>query len=193
MERNGVGMITNRYRAQDYLDLQLEVDSEDGKWETAIEIFTDRFTERYFDPVCDLQKNSEKNGFAIMALNCLLIDTFYQFEEGVEETTKNKACYTKFLQEHLSEIVSSSVMAMKFYKDIRCGILHSAQTKNGSMLSTESEIAIEFINGKSSIKVNVNMFSEEMKRYFESYIVRLRYGDKKTRENFITKMYYICL
>lgn len=192
MERKGIGMISNSYAAQDFTDLNIKVDSSNVVWEKAISIYSERFIERYFNPIDNLLVDSETNGFAIMAINCLLVDTFYQFEEGLDETKQNKVCYVNFLRKHLGGIFDSELVATKFYKDIRCGILHSAQTKNGSMLSIECHNAIELFNGRSSIKVNVEKFAGEMHRYFDSYIKRLRDGDISTRENFITKMHYIC-
>lgn len=192
MERNGVGMISGKYVANDFLKINLSLSSSSDDWDKAIEIFEDRFRERYFSPINLLIHNPELNGFAIMALNCLLVDTFYQFEEGLEQTNNNRECYVNFLKSHLSSIVASENMAKRFYKDIRCGILHSAQTNNGSMLAFENGRAIEYINGHTSIKVNVKVFSYEMINYFQSYIYRLKSADKKTRENFIRKMHYVC-
>lgn len=127
-----------------------------------------------------------------MAMNCLLVDTFYQFENGLEKTKDNKNCYVTFLQKYMCRIISCADMAERFYKDIRCGILHSAQTQNRSMLAFENGAAVEYINGHASIKVNIVKFSDELGGYFREYIERIRSGEEKTQENFITKMHYVC-
>ena len=192
MERNGIGMISLHYSANDFLNLNLELDSEEQTWNDAIEIFTERFRERYFDPILILLDNPEKNGFAIMAINCLMVDAFYQFEYGDSSTNNNTQHYKTFLMHQLSPIFYNDRMASCFYKHIRCGILHSAQTTNGSMLSIECSRPIEFFRGEACIKVNVVQFSQAMRDYFENYITRLRRDDRQLRLNFITKMNIIC-
>ena len=192
MERNGVGMISLHYSACDFQNLHLKESSSEDKWNQAIDMFRDRFIERYFDPINALISDPEKNGFAIMAINCLMVDAFYQFEYGDLSTSKNTKHYTKFLKNQLSRIIVDSDMALRFYKDIRCGILHSAQTTNGSMLSTECNDAIEFYGGKSSIKVNVVKFTHAMRTYFDDYVDRLKNGEGDLKTNFITKMNYVC-
>lgn len=192
MERNGVGMISQNYSAQDFNNLNLTINSDDVIWNRAIEMFTERFEERYFRPINVLSRDIEPNGFAIMSINCLLVDAFYQFEYGDLSTTNNTQHYTTFLKRQLSSIIVDDRMARLFYKNIRCGILHSAQTYGGCMLSTECHQAIEFFGGRAYIKVNVGLFSNEMRQYFDSYVRRLRSGDETTRLNFITKMNYVC-
>lgn len=192
MESNGEGMISTHYKAEDFLGLNLSLNSPSEAWDKAIFIFKERFQERYFGPIEKLLENAEINGFAIMALNCLLVDTFYQFEEGLEHSNNNRKCYVKFLRTYMGEIITSDDMADRFYKDIRCGILHSAQTQRGSMLAYENGNAVEYINGSSDIRVNVVEFSEKLNAYFQMYVNRLRNGNNRTRQNFITKMNYIC-
>lgn len=193
MERNGVGMISLNYSASDFLNLNLDVSSDERDWNSAIRMFEDRFNERYFDPIDLLINNPEKNGFAIMAINCLMVDAFYQFKHGDNTVDKNTRKYTSFLLKEFKHIIIDQDMALKFYKHIRCGILHSAQTKDGSMLSTECENAVEYFKGKACIKVNVVKFTAEMKNYFYDYTQRLKTGDAKLRTNFITKMNYVCI
>ena len=112
---------------------------------------------------------------------------------GDLSTRNNTEHYTRFLRNQMACIITDADMARLFYKNIRCGILHSAQTYGGCMLSTECRDAVEFFRGRACIKVNVEMFSDEMYHYFNSYISRLRNGEVTTRTNFITKMNYICI
>lgn len=192
MLENNIEYISEKYSKDDYVNLHLDINSNNDTWKIAIDIFTSRFNERYFNPIKKLLKCPRKNGFAIMALNCLLIDTFYQFENGVNSTSiHNKEKYVSFLLNNLSSIIASEDIAIKFYKSIRCGILHSAQTKDGSTLCYKSNDAIEYRNNHNSINVNVCKFSDEMLIYFNNYISRLNSGYLNTRKNFIKKMNYI--
>ena len=62
----------------------------------AIDFFRDRIQGRYFNQIYELNRDTFVNGFTSMAICCLLIDTFYQFENGVKKTTDNKRCYTSW-------------------------------------------------------------------------------------------------
>ncbi|MBT2764298.1 hypothetical protein [Paenibacillus sp. ISL-20] len=80
-------------------------------------------------------------------------------------------------------------LAKKFYQDIRCGILHQAQTKGNSQLSYTSSVMVERIH--NGIRVNVLMFSEALIKEFEDYIRLLEIGNRLARENFLKKMQFI--
>lgn len=192
MEYEGKILISNNYTSEDFLNIHLSPDSLDCDWEKAIKIFKDRFQERYFTPISKLLEDPQTNGFAIMALNCLLIDTFFQFEAGVDRAQNLHRYYIDFLKEHMGNIISSEDIAKHFYYDIRCGILHSAETKNGSILSFDGEKVIECLQEQTGIKVNVVKFSKELEDYFNRYIDRLLKNEGETRINFIKKMELIC-
>lgn len=192
MEQNGKSMISQNWSIEDYLKLNLSENSTDDDWTSAIHFLEERFTERYFKVIKELSYAPADYGFAIMALNCLLIDAFYQFENGLEETNNNKACYTSFLKKHLPHLFPTDTQALLFYKHIRCGILHSAQTKSGSQLTYNKDYAVEFFNCETNIRVDVLNFSHELYGYFEHYITRLKDGDIKTRKAFLRKMQYLC-
>lgn len=193
MEREGNSMISRTWRVEDYLKLNLSIDSSDDDWNAAIDFLKERFTERYFGVIDKLKNDPDSNGFAIMALNCLLIDAFYQFENGLEETNQNKRCYTAFLRKYMRHIFENDEQASLFYQHIRCGILHSAQTKYGSELTFGKSYVVDFFNCGTNIRVDVIHFSEELYNYFQNYINRLENRNEEiTRENFLKKMQFIC-
>ncbi len=223
MEVNGIGMISERYSAKDYIDLNLSINSDYFTWDKAIEIVKERFDERFFSTIHYLSmkysKNirsyydSEKikrNGFAIMAINCLLIDTFFQFKYGLnssqvlnEHTNSryNSDNYVYFLETEFPDLfphteIREENLARLFYNDIRCGILHSAQTYRCSVLAPEGDATISYTFddiGNPGIRVNVGELSKRLEYYFDSYIRQLR-DEKNTelRENFIKKMRFVC-
>jgi len=220
MERNGIGMISLRHSAQAYIDLGLSMSSDEGTWNKAIEMVEERFKERYFSTIHYLSfdykvkektvQKFEKNGFAIMALNCLLIDTFYQFEYGLATSSEINPVtgdagvgrhYTAFLRAKFPELftvqpnVGDNDLADLFYSDIRCGILHSAQTKGCSMLACEGGPILDYIYsaGRIGIRVDVNQLSEVLEDYFyNDYLQRLINRDEATRTAFINKMRFVC-
>jgi hypothetical protein len=85
----------------------------------------------------------------------------------------------------------TKAMAEEFYVKIRCGILHSAQTKTKGILTVDRQSPIEFQNGV--LYVSVDGFSDCLMQYFEEYKRKILNNDNQTlRENFIRKMNYIC-
>lgn len=127
-----------------------------------------------------------------MALICLLIETFLQFYKGTDETPKNNRDeYSDFLCHHFPNVFVSKRMAKNFYSKIRCGILHSAQTKNDAILTYNKAYPAQIINGV--LMVSIDKFSDMLKGYFNDYIENLRSGNNlPLRKNFIKKMNFIC-
>ena len=195
MEKKGRGYISLEYSSLDYVDLYLDANSSNEDWEEAIRMAVSRFEERFFTPIKKLlDDNPELNGFSIMALNCLLIDTFVQFNKGLAKSTDNSSKYTKFLCNEFPEVFSNQYIARRFYKDIRCGILHSAQTNGLSRLSCkEDEPSIKMINGGIGIQVNVISFSRLLQGWWtDNYVNRLKNCNRELREKFTKKMDYLC-
>ena len=222
MERDGINFISVKFSREDYLNLNLQVNSNQNKWSKAIEILKDRFYGRYFDVIENLYvdwseyKTSrrkrinyfkvEKNGFTIMAIICLLIDAFYQFKYGLESSsdlspltgrtgvTRN---YIEFLKTEFVDVFGQNEewLADKFYDHIRCGILHSAQTKGCSKLAFDRNDVVSAVyeNNSTGIRVNIIEFYKKVKKHFGDYVDSLENGyDIQLRNNFIVKMNYVC-
>ncbi len=154
----------------DYISLGLRLSSPVHIWEKAIEIMCGRIEGRYLDPMGALiEADVNKNGFAAMALCCLLIETLLQFREGYPQTPdrQNKRCYSSFLQTQLGHVFNQE-MANRFYTDIRCGVLHSAQTKNGSCLTFGTDY-IARIQGNDIMMVDIQGMHHVLEQYFRRY------------------------
>jgi hypothetical protein len=199
MEYMGETFISAMYKKEDFIKLNLTITSAEKDWCKAIDIFQDRIKGRYMDIIDRIidDRCLMIDGFSIMALNCLLIETLLQFKNGWDET-QNSNCYeySRFLTEEFPHIFINDTLARKFYRDIRCGILHSAQTKNGSQLTINKEYVVEFINnGKGrSISVDVLGISRIIKDYFSSYIEKLKdCSNEDERYCFLKKMKYLCI
>lgn len=194
VERYGRAYISPDYLREDFLALHLDLDSPEGDWRKAILIFEDRFQGRYFNPVFSLLQNENQNGFAAMALVCLLIETLFQFEEGLPVTQpgRNRESYVNFLRRELPDVFDREEKAEAFYKDIRCGILHSAQTKNGSQLTFGKDYVAELLD-KGGIRVDVRNLAERIFEYYKNYTRCLHDScNRYLRENFLKKMRHIC-
>src|SRR6267143_3075965 len=82
MTAEGSMRISPRFTADDWLQLDR---SNQADWPHALEIFTDRIQGRFLDPIRRL-RSYNGSGFAILALDSLLVETLQQFWEGVGRT-----------------------------------------------------------------------------------------------------------
>ena len=85
-----------------------------------------RFSERYLDPAMD---NPKRNGFAILAICCLMVEALESFRNGWKKTrgVSGEAVFAGFFKEY-DEFKDLRPVASDFYTHIRCGILHQAET-----------------------------------------------------------------
>ena len=225
MYSNDIANVSPEY-SKDYLKRlfehdNLSADSDQQVFESAIEIFRDRMHGRFFDQIRLLSHNIEKNGFAIMALECLLVETFAQFRKGLADTNNcSRDTYCAFLRKldvsfeqvpqpsdfETEDLYLKEVRLKKngeelekprdnayfFYKRIRCGILHQAQSGNNSGLTIDSSPGCVCWHNMYFM-VNVERFMELMNAYFDKYRDELRNEHNYAlRNNFIKKMRYIC-
>lgn len=166
-------------------------------WQTAITIFEDRISYRFFRPI-EAFERQEGAGFAVMALDCLLIETLMQFMEGVINTPKNHSvhyfrCFltrTKFGQYFTAD------QANIFYKNVRCGILHQAETKGDTRLWTrKTEPFLREAPAGNDLYLRRDLFHELLLEEYGAYIHRLHardLPDKGVRRKFKRKMDAIC-
>lgn len=191
MNFQGTIYISPQYVKSDYLSLNLTPYSSEDDWNKATLIFRDRIACRFLNQINALLKDVRNNSFAIMALNCLLIETLLQFRDGKDETsTQNTIQYSNFLSQEFPDVFTYQ-SARAFYRGIRCGILHSAQTKERTRLSSDESYIINYNNGV--LEVSVKCFSHRLQQYFEDYIVKVsNVSETVIRANFIAKMDFIC-
>ena len=91
-------------------------------------------------------KKVQGAGFAVMALDSLLIETLQQFREGMDETPRGKS--GQFFQRLLTETAFGEnkgfdkKKAHLFYQSIRNGILHMAEIKGSSRILTRGGVPL---------------------------------------------------
>jgi len=93
------------------------------------EMIKQRFTERYITPLqVDLNR---KHGFSLMAISCLMIEALHSFHEGWPDSEgKSKRAFREFFANN-PEFAVFEPYAVAFWKNVRCGILHQAETTQG--------------------------------------------------------------
>lgn len=213
--------ISRDHKLEEYLGLSLEINSSKIKWERAINIFRSRIKGRYFDAIDKLSSNGNieemfKYGFSIMSIECLLIDTLVKFRYGpnminnnrdyeiirVNDRYNNKSYnklvyyrnnerrFIKFVSEFI--IVGKKQISKKFYKDIRCAIMHFGSTENTSRLTCDSSQLITILNN-GDISVDINIMNQKLKEYFYKYVEELKDNSQyELRKNFLLAMDYLC-
>ena len=176
------------YTKEEYINLNLSVDSDEATWQKAIDIFKARIEKRFLHKIDLLLKHDNEDVFGAMALCCLLVETLAQFKDGFENYKGcSKSKYSKFLSDSLEIGEEESKL---FYDNMRCGILHSAQTKVNAILCLDGQSVLFYQD--NSMFVDVEKFAGKLKEYYENYCGRLsNQKNKKARRNFIRKMNFI--
>lgn len=92
----------------------------------------ERLRERHITPLKAIPR-SVKNGFAVMAVCCLLIETleaFYQGWEATQTKGRSRDAFRNFFNRE-DRFSSLNNHAGPFYGHVRCGILHQGETTGG--------------------------------------------------------------
>lgn len=187
----------------DWQALALTPESERGSWIKATEMFRKRVG-RFIEPANVLMSSADKktilySGFAIMALDCLLIETLQSFKTGRPNPVRaNDRQSTKMIVDFLTQrtLFASSfdeARARVFYDHFRNGILHQGEVKSSGRIRIDTpEMVIPSDDGQSLI-VNRRRFHDALVKTVEDYINDLINGtDIELCINFIKKMNEIC-
>lgn len=184
--------------ASEWKQLHLD-DPQSSDWLRAIDIFQKRFLGRFIEPVDLLIAQDETRppidrrfGFAVMAIDCLLIETLAAFREGLTTTRDcSKRVFLDFL--HTRPLFGDHFrgkLAEDFYDDFRNGVLHQAETKRNSKIWSVGELVQQRDNG---LIVNRTKLHDLIKDEISSYCQELLNADNAPlRANFRNKMDFIC-
>lgn len=157
-----------------------------------VEFIRQRHRERFFDPIQQLrsaERNQQGYGFAMMALCSLLIETIQSYRDGLPTTDRREldrlrglkvpAPYaipaglrvngTKAFRRFFSRFRNKfdAMSGLKFYKNVRCGLLHQAQTKRGWTIAVNKRSLHEHHS------IDRNRFASNLEQAFESYLAEL--------------------
>ena len=129
--------ISPKYTVEDWKTIDFSTEED---WHKAISIFEDRIRGRFLDLIHAI-KSRTYAGFAVLALDCLLIETLQQFREGEPETPPRMSTkyFIRFLTETSFRDFFDEKTACMFYDQIRNGILHQAEVKESSRVLIRKE------------------------------------------------------
>ena len=164
-----------------------------------------RLNLRYFNPIRILQENGtfEGEGFSIMAILCTLVEFLESTFRGLRyrfvtkkrelepfEYNVSSDIFVGFLSKRIpfSDHFDES-LALEFYKNVRCGLLHEAHTKGGWTIWAKS------YNGALIERDRKTVYRDNFREAFDTCITdygkRLSF-ERELQEAFIRKFDFIC-
>ncbi len=184
--------ISPSFTAQDWHSISFDSEKD---WGCAINIFKERTEERFLRPIEQIESCAYA-GFAVMALDCLLIEMLQQFREGVNRTPtgKSKDYFITFLTGTSFGKYFETRQAELFYRHIRCGILHQAELRGSSkIVNNTSDPMVAYSADDRGLIVNRRLFHECLMKEFRNYLQMLAdESNDDIRSNFLKKMKSIC-
>jgi hypothetical protein len=184
-------LISRKYKAKHWEALTFESEAD---WEIAVAIFQDRINTRYLEHIGRIIGH-RTSGFAVLTLDCALIETLEQFRQGTEGTPSRQGekYFVSFLRgtsfkEHVGE-----EEARLFYTSIRCGLLHQGEAKSSLVKRNSTLPLISLTEDHKGVIVNAKAFHAQLEKAIHEYSELLGKPEStKEREAFRKKMNYIC-
>lgn len=184
----------------DWLRLNLIPTSSKQDWGRGVRMFKKRIG-RFLKPVKALMESSDAetivySGFAIMALDCLLIETLQSFRVARPNPVnyndrKSTQTIVDFLTQRRSfrGYFDDPRKARLFCNHFRNGILHQGEVKSSGLIRIDKPEMIMPSEDNESFVVDRWKFHSALVQEVKSYIRELVRGtDIKLRQDFITKM-----
>ena len=152
-----------------------------------VKFVKERFTERYITPMRVVKE--KKHGFTIMAVSCLMIEALESFYKGwADSTNKSEKAFCDFFDRN-NNFSFIRKYGKDFYRGVRCGILHQAESTDGWHIRRKGPIF-----EPTTKTVNAKLFHDEIEKSLKNYCTDLQSADwdgdiwKKFRE----KMKAVC-
>ena len=187
--------VAANFEATDWAGLRARLTSGAADaWKEAVSLLRARICGRYLDQARQLLGRSH-SGFAILAIDCAVVEALEQFRRGEKETPrrKGKEFFRDFLTQTRFGKHFSVAAAELFYETIRCGILHQAETKADSLVKkkTSAQFVVQQSPTGKGLIINAIRFHAELEAALDDYAEALLEGHAQLRANFIAKMNYI--
>lgn len=145
-----------------------------------------RFVERYITPIVT---SSKRNGFSTVAVCCLMIEALESFWRGWPNTVgKSELSFCSFFQRTPALAVFHGY-GQEFYKHVRCGILHQAETTGGWRIQKTGRLF-----DASNKTIGSDQFLTVLQKAISTYAkeLRLRDWNDNVWVSFRKKMNSVC-
>lgn len=144
-----------------------------------------RFDERYFIPI-ESTPSSSKHGFTTLAICCLVIETLESFYQGLDDTKgQSRKLFNDFFQRETPLKIFAGDNDW-FFTDIRCGILHQSETRNGWKILRRGPLL-----DKQQKTINATSLINSLRSSVKDYSMQLLHDDNLWN-SFRSKMKSIC-
>ena len=165
-----------------------------------IAFLRDRYDERFFQPIRHLKDagNLQGYGIAMMSLCSLLVESIQCCRDGLpstyEKDLKNQSKFkppmkyeipkaewkngSKVFHDFFTNYSSRfpDVDGGEFYQNIRNGLLHQAQTKNGWTIRVDQ---VKLCDPARKV-INRNLFADSLESAFKAYLDELRTNKRES-------------
>jgi hypothetical protein len=145
-----------------------------------------RFSKRYLKHLSEIN-----SGFLKMAIACLTIETLESFRQGKTNTRGvGKQMFRDFFSREKKLFPDFDSIYCCFYLDIRCGILHQAETNNAWRILRDSSPIVD----KKERTINAVKFVESLEQALNNYIRELEANafNSQIWKNALIKLEDIC-
>lgn len=147
--------------------------------DNVIDAFQDRVKELYLKPTEQLDIN--KHPFATGVMCSAIIDLLTRIDSGKEEITKHD--FKNWLASNIQDFAKSSsikelqTLAMRFYIDFRCGLVHEGRIKKAAAFSYDLKRLVAEEDG--IMVVNPGILFSKVKEVLEKYFEKIRNSQKE--------------
>lgn len=153
-----------RVTVQDYEKLVRKQDRKE-----IAKVIYQRFYGRYIKPFLFEDAHGQyarefKHGFSVMANSCLLIETLEAFCQGWEDTRNRSEFAFKSFFQRVKRFSKFKNYAIQFYKNVRCGILHQAETTGGWKIRRDGDFF-----GEKTLTINATQFLDTLLQCLDDY------------------------
>lgn len=180
-------LISPKHRLNEWTVLKFDKEEDWGK---AIEIVKDRIEGRFVQWV-DKISSEQFSGFAVIALDCLLLETLHGFMTG--QPSKGKCSVYKQFLSNRKHFAFDPAVASSFCENVRNGMMHDTETRRKWLIEmTKPEGKIVDKVGDGSFILNRSLFHSALKRELEDWVSSLKKGDTTLRNNLRNRMDQVC-
>lgn len=139
-----------------------------------IHVIYHRLNNRYVRPLNEIP-DDKRSGFLTMAAACLMIEALQSFREGYEYSKwgAGEKCFAKFFTNN-EAFNSLRPFSSDFYSNIRCGILHQAETYGNWLIWRKKGSPLFYQNKKA---INADVFLDELAKIIQEYRSELEEAD----------------
>jgi len=156
-------LLTKNVTIRDYKDWSKTKDEVSKN--KIVNLIHHRFNNRYVKHLKQID-----SGFLMMAVACLMIETIESFRQGLKDT-KAKGMGLKMFKDFFKKEVmlfpNFNKIYSDFYYNIRCGILHQAETNNAWRILQIGDI-LDIKEKTINSKEFVNMLEKALNNYIQS-------------------------